>query len=68
MILFRIMNYSICIFLFKIYISPSFKERHKQTYLYYIAGEWKYLAFKYLIEEFGLSANEKDIYGENSLY
>ena len=59
---------NICKFLSKIGVNPSFKDRHQQTCLYYMAREGKYLTSKYLIEECGLPINEKDIYGQNPIY
>ena len=59
---------NICKYLSKIGVNPSYKDKHQQTCLYYMAREGKYLASKYLIEECGLPINEKDIYGQNPIY
>ena len=59
---------NICKYLSSIGVNPLFKDKHKQTCLYYTAREGKYLTSKYLIEECNLPINEKDIYGQNPIY
>ena len=59
---------NICKYLSTIGVNPLFKDKHKQTCLYYTAREGKYLTSKYLIEDCSLPINEKDIYGQNPIY
>ena len=59
---------NICQYLSKIGVNPLFKDRNRQTCLYYTAREGKYLTSKYLIEDCKLPINEKDIYGQNPIY
>ena len=59
---------NICKYLSKMGVNPLFKDKHKQTCLYYTAREGKYLTSKYLIEDCKLPINERDIYGQNPIY
>ena len=58
----------ICKYFKELGIDPLFKDKYKQTCLYYAAREGKLLTCKFLVEECNIPINEKDIYGQNPIY
>ena len=58
----------ICKYFKELKVDPLFKDKHKQTCLYYAAREGNLLTCKFLVEECKVPINEKDIYGQHPIY